>query len=64
MPIISNTRSIKLINKSFNKEHIRILVPNIKSNLLDPKDYQNVPAAVELFKALTNINESQYDQLK
>jgi len=34
-----------------------------ETKLLDPKDYQNVPAAVELFKALTNINESQYDQL-
>ena len=61
--IISNTRSIKFISKFFNKEHIKILVPYITSNLLDPKDYQNVPSAVKLFKALTNINESQFDQL-
>ena len=53
--IISESTCIKLIKKSFNREHIKILLPNINSSLLDPKDYQNVPAAVKLLQEIEKI---------
>ena len=56
--LISENRNIILINKAFNKEHIKILIPNLSSSLLEPKDYQNVPAAVKLMEEIGKIDEN------
>jgi hypothetical protein len=58
--LVSDKKSIKLISKSFNKQHIKLLLPNIKSSLLNPKDYQNVPAAVSLFLELQKIDDQNF----
>jgi hypothetical protein len=58
--IISDKKSIKPIEKSFNKQHVKLLLPNIKDNILNPKDYQNVPAAVQLFLDMQKIGESNF----
>ena len=61
---ISDKKSIKLNEKSFNKQHVKLLLPNIKENILNPKDYQNVPAAVQLFLDMQKIGESNFIENK
>jgi hypothetical protein len=62
--VVLDKKSIKLISKSFNKQHIKLLFPNIKSSLLNPKDYQNVPAAVSLFLEMPKIDDQNFIQSK
>ena len=58
--IISPKRSITLIKRSINREHIEAYLPELKS-LLNPSDYQNVPVAVQLLKGLTEIKKNVND---
>jgi hypothetical protein len=62
--VVLDKKSIKLISKSFNKQHIKLLFPNIKSSLSNPKDYQNVPAAVSLFLEMPKIDDQNFIQSK
>ncbi len=62
--LISEVKTIKIIEKSINKQHLIQAIPNIKSSLLNPKDYQNVPAAVELLESLSKLDCDEFDRNK
>jgi hypothetical protein len=63
--IISETNEIILIKKTVNKCHLRKLLAGEEINhLLDPKDKQNVPAAVKLFTLIAEkINMCETEHL-
>ncbi len=52
--MISEKRQIGLIKRKISKKNLEVLVPSCK-NLLNPKDYQNVPFAVELMKTTVDF---------
>ncbi len=53
--LISQTRSITLIKHSISRNEIELLLPHLK-HLMNPSDYQNVPAAVKLLQGLKDID--------
>ncbi len=61
--LISTTRQITLIEHSINRSHIELFLPRL-SAYLNPKDYQNVSAAVILLHDLSNIKSSTIEPNK
>ena len=49
--LISQKRQMCLIQRKVNRTNLELLIPS-KQHLLNPKDYQNVPYAVELMNAI------------
>ena len=52
---ISDVKNIVFCKLPINKSHLRMILKDADS-LLNPKDYQNVPAAVSLFEKLSNVD--------
>ncbi len=57
---ISDKRSIQLVARPINKSQIAMFFRDIKGIdfLLNPKDYQNVPAAIKLVRIFANSKDS------
>jgi hypothetical protein len=54
--LISDKNSTKCIQRGINKSHLESIFPEM-IYLLNPKDYQNVPYAVQLLTGLDKINQ-------
>ncbi len=59
--LISDKRNIILIKHPINKSHLELLL-KVKPSLLNPSDYQNVPAAVELLQLLSTIEDNTFKE--
>ena len=57
--LISEKREIKCISRSINKSLLKLCIPDIPDDLLNPKDYQNVPSAVKLMRRVIEFDPSK-----